>query len=257
MLHWGEKTIQDIRFALRSFGRAPVFTIGAVATLAIGIGANTAIFSVVSGVLLRPLRLIDPQTLVQLYETQPRDTVSTGFDGPVVFQDFDQWRSRSRLLAGMVTYTNSARNLQGIGEPERVATVTAERGLFRLLGVEAFVGRTFGEGDPLNVVVASYGFWRGHLGADASAIGRTITLDGEPFTLIGVMPEGFQFPYTLPPTGCGFHGRLRRTFEPIPRGAWTPSWRGLNQGLVWKRRARNSTRWNRHPRAAVLCASDP
>src|SRR5260370_12204961 len=95
----------------------------------------------------------------------------------------------------MISYTNSSRNLQGVGETEQVATVAAEHGLFSLLGVAALMGRTFGEGDPLTVAVASYGFWKGHFGGDGSVIGRSITLDGQPFTLIGVMPEGFQFPY--------------------------------------------------------------
>jgi putative ABC transport system permease protein len=194
-MHWAENTIQDLRFALRSWAKTPAFAIAAIGTLAIGIGANTAIFSVVSGALLRPLPFADPQTLVQLYETQPRNSSTTGFDGPVVFQDFDEWRTQSRLLQGMVTYSNSARNFQAAGEPEQAATVSAERGLFGLLGVPALLGRTFGEGDPLNVAVASYGFWKAHWG-DRSAIGRTITLDGQPFTLIGVTPETFQFPYT-------------------------------------------------------------
>src|SRR5258708_4302346 len=124
-----------------------------------------------------------------------------GFDGPVVFQDFEEWRAQSRLLEGMITYTNSARNFQGVGEPEQVSTVDAERGLFRFLGVPALVGRTFDEGDPLNVAVASYGFWKAYLGGDRSAIGHSISLDGQTFTLIGVMPEGFQFPYTVSPMG--------------------------------------------------------
>jgi putative ABC transport system permease protein len=195
MMQWVESTIQDLRFTLRSWGKAPAFTMAAIATLAIGIGANTAIFSVVSGVLLRPLPFSDPRNLVQLYETQPRNSVQMGFDGPVVFQDFEQWRAQSRLLDGVITYSDSARNFQGTGEPAQVATVAAERGLFRFLGVTAPIGRTFDEGDPLNVAVASYGFWTGYLSGDRSAIGRNITLDGQPFTLIGVMPEGFQFPY--------------------------------------------------------------
>jgi putative ABC transport system permease protein len=101
----------------------------------------------------------------------------------------------------MVSYTKSSKNLQGVGDTEQVATVAAEHGLFSLLGVAARMGRTFGEGDPLNVVVASYGFWKGHFGGDGSVIGHSITLDGQPFTLIGVMPEGFQFPYRSSSTG--------------------------------------------------------
>src|SRR5258707_2838333 len=112
MMQWAEDTIQDLRFALRTWGKAPAFTMAAIATLVIGIGANTAIFSVVSGVLLRPLPFIDPRNLVQLYETQPRNGRQLGFDGPVVFQDFEQWRTRSRLLEEVVTYDGSARNFQ-------------------------------------------------------------------------------------------------------------------------------------------------
>src|SRR5258708_7741295 len=117
MMQWAESTIQDFRFALRSWSRTPAFAGAAIATLAIGIGANTAIFSVVSGVLLRPLPFADPQNLVQVYETQPRNSTQLGFDGRVVFQDFEQWRTNSRLLQGMIAFVKSARNFQGAWEP--------------------------------------------------------------------------------------------------------------------------------------------
>src|SRR5205809_45854 len=114
---------------------------------------------------------------------------------PVEFGDFEEWRKRSRLFEGMISYMRSSRNLQGVGETEQVAIVAAEHGLFSLLGVAALMGRTFGESDPPNVAVASYGFWKRYFSGDSSVIGRSITLDGQPFTLIGVMPERFQFPY--------------------------------------------------------------
>lgn len=190
------ESIQDLRFALRAWARTPGFAIAAIATLAIGIGAHTAVFTVVSGVLVRPLPFADPAALVQVYETQPRTTATMGFDGPVVFQDFDEWRAQSRLLQGIATYSNSTRNFQASAELEQVPTTSAERGLFGVLGISALIGRTFSQDDPLNVAVASYGFWRTYLGGDPSAIGRTIALDGQPFTLIGVMPETFQFPYS-------------------------------------------------------------
>jgi predicted permease len=139
-----------------------------------------------------------PERLVRLYQTQLRDRNQGGFDGPVVYRDFEMWRTHSKSFEGMISYTNSRRNLQGLGEPEQVPTVSAGRGLFGLLGVAAMAGRTFDEGDPLNVAVVSYGFWKAHFGADRSAIGRTLTLDGQPFTLIGIMPELFQFPYASP-----------------------------------------------------------
>src|ERR1700682_6110229 len=111
-----ENTIQDLRFALRSWGKARGFAIAAIATLALGIGANTAIFSVVSGVLLRPLPFVHPERLVQLYEPQPRDSLHGGFDGSVVYGDFEEWRTQSRLFEGMISYMKSSRNLQGVGE---------------------------------------------------------------------------------------------------------------------------------------------
>ena len=195
-----ENVLQDLRFTLRGWSRSPGFAFTAITTLALGIGANTAIFSVVSGVLLRPLPFADPDRLVQLYETQPREGLQGGFDGPVVYRDYEEWRTQSRLFEGMVSYINSSRNLQQLDEAEQVATVAAERGLFHLLGIPALEGRTFREDDPLDVAVASYNFWIGHFGGDRRAIGRNITLDGQPFTLIGVMPQGFQFPYRSSPT---------------------------------------------------------
>jgi predicted permease len=195
-MQWAEQTIQDLRYSVRGWVKAPVFTVAAIATLAIGIGANTAIFSVVSGVLLRPLPFAEPQKLVQLDETQPRTSHGVGFSGGVVFRDLEQWRHDSGFFRGMIIYSNSAKNFQGRGDPQQVATVAAERGLFDFLGVRAMLGRAFDERDPLDVAVASSQFWRSYLDGDRSAIGRTITLDGRPFTLIGVMPDGFQFPYT-------------------------------------------------------------
>jgi putative ABC transport system permease protein len=181
----------EVRYALRSWAKAPGFAITAIGTLAIGNGASTAIFSVVSGVLLRPLPFSDPQKLVQLYETQPRSSAGIGFDGPVVFQDFEQWRTQSGPLEALASYFASARNYQAGDDPEQMATVSADRGLFRVLGVAPSQGRTFDEHDPLNVAVASAA-----LGKKA---GSTIALDAQPYTVIGVMPPEFRFPYGGPP----------------------------------------------------------
>ncbi|HEX3877979.1 MAG TPA: ABC transporter permease [Bryobacteraceae bacterium] len=190
-----ENIVQDLRLALRGWSKAPGFAITAIATLALGIGANTAIFSVVSGVLLRPLPFAHPEKLVQLDEMQPHDNTQGGFDGGVVYGDLEEWRTITSLFEGMISYSKSSRNLQGFRDAEQVAIVTAEPGLFSLLGVPPLTGRTFTDRDPLNVVVASYTFWETHFARDRSAIGRNIILDGQPFTLIGVMPERFQFPY--------------------------------------------------------------
>ena len=204
-----ETTVQDLRFALRSWTKAPTFAVAAIATLALGIGANTAIVSIASGVLVRPLPFMHPENLVQLYETQPRTRETMGFDGPVVYGDFEQWRTHSRLLDGALTYLHGRKNLQGSGngsgdgDIEPVITVAAERSLFPMLGVAAFLGRTFDESDAASntVAVASFRFWKEHFNGDPSAIGRSMTIDGKPYTLIGVMPEGFQFPYRASSTG--------------------------------------------------------
>jgi predicted permease len=193
-----EKTLQDLRFALRAWRHSPGFALTIVATLAVGIGANTAIFSVVSGALLRPLPFFHADRLVQLYERQPRDATQGGFDGTVVYGDLEQWRAKSRRLEGAVFYVRSSRNLQDFGDPEQVPIVSAELGLFRVLGVAPLLGRPFGPGDAPNVAVASYAFWKAHFDGDRSAVGRRLMLDGQAFTLIGVMPESFRFPYESP-----------------------------------------------------------
>ena len=181
---------QDLRFGLRTLRKNPGFSIAAIGTLALGIGATTVIFSIVSGVLLRPLPFADPNRLVQLTEISSRDEA-----GPVIYPDLEVWRDQSTSFEAMAAYSTVSRNLQNVADPERVATVAAERSLFHTLGVEAIAGRTFLADDPPQVVVISEGFWKRHFGADPSAVGRKITFDGEGFTVIGVMPDRFQFPY--------------------------------------------------------------
>jgi putative ABC transport system permease protein len=200
---WLETTVQDLRFAVRSWTKAPTFAIAAIATLALGIGANTAIVSIASGVLVRPLPFIHPEQLVQLFETQARTQAGPSTDGPVVYKDFDQWRTHSTLLDRVLLYVHSRKNLQVTtgGELEPVITIGAERGLFPMLGVAASLGRTFDDNDPMDVAVASAAFWKEHFNSDPSAVGRRVTIDGQSYTLIGVMPDGFEFPYQASTTG--------------------------------------------------------
>src|SRR5437773_3385802 len=115
MMQWAENTIEDLRFALRGWRRTPGFAIAAIATLALGIGANTAIFSIVSGVLLRPLPFDHPERLVQLNSVDPRFGI-----GAVYFRDLDEWRQQGTALDEIVGYANTARNLLDSGEPERL-----------------------------------------------------------------------------------------------------------------------------------------
>jgi putative ABC transport system permease protein len=182
--------LADVRYALRVFKNSTGLALLIVVTLGLGIGANTAIFSVVSGVLLRPLPFAHAQALVQLHEADPRNGV-----GAVAYPDLVDWRTESTTFESMIAYSNLSKNLQGVDEPERIAAVSAERGLFRMLGVEPVQGRTFRDDDPPGVVVIGAGFWKRRFGADPTLIGKKIVLDGEGFTVIGVMPEEFQFPY--------------------------------------------------------------
>ncbi len=190
MALWSESIRQDIRFALRTACRNPGFIAVAIVTLALGIGANTAMFSIVSGVLVRPLPFAHPDRLVQLSQFDARNGV-----GPVSYRDLEESRKQSPAFETMIAYGNTSKNLLDVPDPERIQTVWAERGLFRMLGVAPIVGRTFQEGDPLDVVVLGAGLWKRRFGSDPSCIGRKITLDREPYTVIGVMPESFQFPY--------------------------------------------------------------
>ncbi len=194
-MKWLDGTVQDLRFALRGWAKTPGFAVAAVATLALGIGANTAVFSVVSGVLLRPLPYADPDRLVQVNEIQPRDASSVETNGPVWPADFKEFRSHSRLFAGFITYQVSSGNLLGMGEPEQLSIVLAERGLFSLLGTSPLAGRTIAPDDPPNVTVVSLAFSVAHFGAASAAVGRTLNFDGQTLTVIGVMPREFQFPY--------------------------------------------------------------
>ena len=216
---WLDTTLQDIRFALRTVRKSPGFAITALCALAMGIGANTAIFSVVSGVLLRPLPFGDPERLVQVNE---KDTVPPFEIGPVAYPDLEDFRKQSTSFQGMVAYNTGSKNLQNSAEPERIVTTAAERGLFRMLGVAPIAGRTFRDDDPPNVVVIGAGFWKRHFAGDPLLIGRKITLDGEGFTVIGVMPEGFQFPYQASPlTGAitALHTELWIPWEESPQWA--------------------------------------
>ena len=189
---WIEDAGQDIRYALRVFRNARGFAVVAVATLALGVGANTAIFSVVRGVLLRPLPFAEPHRLVQ---------VSSEFRGAraaVSAPDFIDWRTRSSAFAGMAVYFSSTTDFTGTGEPERLTQARASANFFDVLGVRAQLGRLFRAGDDERaaprIAVLSDGFWRRRFGADSSIVGRKITLDGFPTEVVGVAPAGISFP---------------------------------------------------------------
>ena len=188
---WLEQLTQDARVGTRIFARNPSFTVTVVLTLALGIGATTAIFTLVNGVLLRPLPFADPERLVQVYGTNPL----FGDSQRIGFNDLGAFRRESTAFESFVAFARTSKHLQDAASIDRVTAVSTERNFFDLLGVAPIVGRTFRRDDPPRVTVLSGTFWKRRFGGDAALMGRSIVLDGESFTVLGVMPETFQFPY--------------------------------------------------------------
>ncbi|MGH7529914.1 MAG: ABC transporter permease [Gemmatimonadales bacterium] len=187
---------QDLRYALRQLRARPGFTLAAVLALALGIGANTAMFSVVNAVLVQPLPFTDPGRLVVLYEANAAQGIE---QGDLAADNVDDWRRDVRSLDGIVTWIVWGLTLRAeSGEPEEVVTVRASPNLFDVLGAMPERGRVFlpEEGQPgrERVVVASHAFWVERLGADPRAVGGTLVLDDEPHTVVGIMPASFRFP---------------------------------------------------------------
>ena len=197
----------DLRFAARNLQRNPVFAAIAVVTLALGIGANTAIFSVVNAVLLRPLPWAEPDRAVMIWSKW------TAFDKTwVASGEVNDYRRRSQTLESVAAWSDGQINLTGDGEPERVAYAQVTANLFDTLGVGAAAGRTFTTLEDVPngpaLVVIGHGLWSRRYGADPSVIGRRILLNGQPFEVVGVMPRDFVLP---------------TDFEnPEPTQLWTP-----------------------------------
>ncbi len=186
-----ETLLQDVRYALRTLRKAPGFTAVAMLTLALGIGANTAIFSIVDGVLLRPLPYQDPSRLIALNETTPKvGTVS------VSYPDFLDWRAQSRSFSDMAAVCAVEFNLAGINQPENISGEAVSPNFLSLLGVRPVLGRDFdaaeGKAGTAPVVLLSYQLWQSKFGGDHNALGRIISLDGRGFTIIGVLPPDFR-----------------------------------------------------------------
>jgi putative ABC transport system permease protein len=181
---------QDLRYAFRLLARNPAFTTIAILTMALGIGANTAIFSVVNAVLLRPLQFRDPARLVIVAEKSPFPFISTSY------QNWMDWRDQNHSFESLEATRSATIALTGAGEPERLNVHMATAGLFPLLGVNAIAGRTYttdedrAGGAP--VVLLSYGLWQRRFGASREILGKPITLDSQPYTVVGVLPPGFQ-----------------------------------------------------------------
>src|SRR5438128_3590546 len=189
---WIDHTWRDVRFALRSLRRTPGFTAAAVVTLALGIGVNTAIFSIVNGVWLNPLPYPDPDQLVALYSRtadQRRDNSS--------YPNFLDWVRGNHSFSDLAAFREDGLNLIGLGQPERVPAEMVSASFFRLLGVQQILGRTFLATDDLlgaaPVVLISENFWKRKFDSSSTAIGQALTLSGTSYIIIGVIPATFQY----------------------------------------------------------------
>ncbi len=186
---------QDFRYAVRMLFKKPAVTIMAILTLAIGIGANTAIFSVVNGVLLRPLPYKDPDRLAMVWMDNSRINVSEDWHS---YPNYVDYRTQTQTFEDIAMFNNMSLNLTGEGEPERIVGAHVSSNLFPLLGVEAALGRTFTAEEDVDgkdkVVLLGYGLWQRRFAGDKDILGKSIYLSGEPRVVVGVMPKGFAFP---------------------------------------------------------------
>jgi putative ABC transport system permease protein len=185
--------VQDVRYALRSLGRAPGFTLVALATLALGIGGTTAIFSVVDGVLLRPLPYPAPDAIV----TVARVTNTTRADGAFSAADYLDYKRDSRSFSAFAGFRQDIIDMAGGAEPVRLTTLETTSDFFTVMGLPAMIGRVYSDADRTSgtrVVVVSERMWDQHLGRDPNAIGRVVRLNGAPYTVIGVMPKELEHP---------------------------------------------------------------
>ncbi|MCH7531118.1 MAG: ABC transporter permease [Gemmatimonadetes bacterium] len=187
--------IQDVRFALRTLRRSPGFTLVVMATLGLGIGINTAIFSLVNGVLLRPLPYDEPERVMTVWEANPQLDIPQARVAAGTYRD---WTERSESFAALGAYSFETFILGGTAEPEQISGARVSPSVFDVVGVQPALGRSFREEEatPGNdfVVILSNGFWTQRFGADPGVIGTAIVLDDEPFTIVGVMPPRFEFP---------------------------------------------------------------
>ena len=215
-----ETVLQDLRYGLRTLRKSPGFALIAVLTLALGIGANTAMFSIVNAVLLRPLPYSDPDRILKLYTSMPQFK-----DASVSYPNFLDWQQRSRSFEAMAAFRNDSFNMTGQGNPERLRVQMVSSTVFDVLGIRPIVGTTFGPKEDVRggapVVVLTSSFWKSRFGADPSIVGRSITLDEKLYTVIGVIPADDII--------------FRRTSVIVPIGQWT-------EPLFWDRSTGMSTK---------------
>jgi putative ABC transport system permease protein len=189
---------QDLRYALRSFRKAPGFAMAAVIVMALGIGANSAIFSVVNTVLLEPLPFSDPARLVQLWHVPPPKSFPGMTKFAVSPANYLDWQKMNHVFSETSIYGFDSFNLTGSDKPEKVNSGSVSASFFSVLGTPPLLGRAFTADEEQSgrnhEVILSHAYWRQHFGGDKSIVGRQIQLNGEAYTVIGVMPASFTFP---------------------------------------------------------------
>jgi putative ABC transport system permease protein len=198
-----ETTLQDVRYGLRALARNPGFAAAAVLTLAVGIGANATVFSVVHAVLLRPLPYARPEQLVRVFERNPLKHWTKSVAAPANYAD---WKMQNTVFEDIAAYEGFGKEgsgasdvfLTGSGEPQSLKALSVSGNLLRMLGVPPLLGRTFTDEETFEgkgrVVVLSYALWQSLLGGDRGVVGRTLTLSGRTYDVVGVMPPAFAFP---------------------------------------------------------------
>ncbi|MGB8581790.1 MAG: ABC transporter permease [Candidatus Sulfotelmatobacter sp.] len=192
--------LQDFRYALRQLRKSPGFAVVAVTTLALGIGANSAMFSVIDAVLLRPLPFHEPSRLVAVRTTEPGRLDDIGVSYPA----FLDWRSRNHVFDGLFAFRTDDFTLTGRAEPAHLTGAVVSANMFSVLGVAPAIGRGFvpSEDSPSGTslpIILSHGLWQNRFGSHPAVVGQNVTLDGNPFTVAGVMPPGFEFPVQRTP----------------------------------------------------------
>ena len=198
MLNW----MADLRYGFRALRRSPGFALGAILVLALGIGANTAIFSLVNAALLRPLPYEEPSRLVQLWHIPP----AKSFPGMTLFSispaNYLDWQRQSSSFEAMAAYGGRSFTFGGRERPEAILGAAVSPEFFSLLRVRPLLGRTFTADENAaggsKVILLSYKFWRDHFGSDANIVGRDITINSQPYSVVGVMPESFRLPGWAP-----------------------------------------------------------
>jgi predicted permease len=191
---------QDLSFGLRSLRHSPAFSVVAILTLALGIGANTAIFSVVHVALIRPLPYTEPDRLITLGEVRRQQAPSDRLNSAswnASYPDFLDWRAQSKTFESLAGFSGDGLILRGVGEPEPVLAVQTTTNFFSTLGVKPVLGRDFRAGEDVatgpQVAILTHGYWKSRFGGDPKAIGRTIRLDTNSVAIIGVLPTEFEF----------------------------------------------------------------